>query len=118
MFGYNEYENRSANNVSFRFVTDMYTNIDEYVYEALMEKIEPALIKACDYKMEIRNLVIGTHQIDKTNQINLFFSDEPKHSKRWKAIDEIRNRSGHKYITKANNLHRITGNTHFLERNS
>ena len=90
MFGYNEYENRSANNVSFRFVTDMYTNIDEYVYEALMEKIEPALIKACDYKMEIRNLVIGTHQIDKTNQINLFFSDEPKHSKRWKAIDEIR----------------------------
>ncbi|MEO9884317.1 MAG: hypothetical protein ABJR05_11125 [Balneola sp.] len=117
MFGYNEYENRSANNVSFRFVTNMYTNIDEYVYEALMEKIEPALIKACEYKMEIRNLVIGTHQIDKTNQINLFFSDEPKHSKRWKAIDEIRNRFGHKYITKANSLHRVTGNTHFLERN-
>jgi len=35
----------------------------------------PVILKSADNKMEIRNLVLGTHQIDKTSQMNLFFSD-------------------------------------------
>lgn len=101
----------------FRFITQAHTNIDDYIFNACMEKIMPAIQRAAAQRMEIRNLVIGTHQIDKTNQLNLFFADEEEHIARFKAVDEIKNRFGHHYITKANTLFRVKGNTHFLARN-
>lgn len=104
--------------ISFRFVTKAHTNIDDYVYEACMEKIGPAIEKVCAHGMEIRNLVIGTHEIDKTNQLNVFFQDDEEKVARVKAMDEIKNRFGQKYITRANTLLRVQGNTHFLERNT
>jgi DNA polymerase IV len=103
--------------VSFRFITSAHTNIDDYVFRACMEKVMPLIEKAVEKQIEIRNLVLATHQIDKTRQMNLFFSDEKEHVARCRAIDEIRNRFGHQYITRANTLHRVKGNRHFLERN-
>lgn len=82
-----------------------------------MEKVMPVIEKAAEKNLKIRNLVLGTHQIDKTNQMNLYFSDEEEHVARYKAIDEIKNPFGHRFITKANTLERVMGNTHFLERN-
>jgi DNA polymerase IV len=87
------------------------------VFSACIEKVMPLIEKSVEKGIQIRNLVLGTHQIDKTNQMNLFFSDEEEHTARYKAIDEIKNRFGHQYITKASTLHRVKGNTHFLERN-
>lgn len=101
----------------FRFITPAHTNIDDYVFNACMEKVMPVIEQSARRNLEIRNLVIGTHQIDKTNQLNLFFSDEEEHIARFRAIDQIKNRFGHNYITKANTLFRVRGNTHFLERN-
>lgn len=37
--------------------------------------------------------------------MNLFFDDEQEHVARYKAVDEIKNRFGHEFITKANTLH-------------
>ncbi|HBQ61697.1 MAG TPA: hypothetical protein DD671_19325, partial [Balneolaceae bacterium] len=62
--------------VGFRFVTQAHTNIDDYVYEALMEKIEPALRQICEQGIEVRNLWLGTKEIDKTDQLNVFFQDD------------------------------------------
>ena len=114
MFGFNDPDRPG---VGFRFITDGHTNIDDYVYAALMDKVEPAIRAAGQNGIEIRNIGLGTHNIDNTSQMNLFFSDESEHQARYKAIDEIKNRFGHKYITKASTLHRVEGNTHFLERN-
>lgn len=114
MFGYN---NPNQPGVGFRFVTQAHTDIDEYVYESLMETIAPALQKACENGIEIRNLWLGTSEIDKTQQLNVFFQDDEEKVARTKAVDEIKNRFGPKYITRANTLTRVKGNTHFLERN-
>lgn len=114
MFGYNDPNQKG---VGFRFVTQAHTNIDEYVYQSLMDKIAPALQKACENGIEIRNLWLGTSEIDKTQQLNVFFQDDEEKVARTKAVDEIKNRFGPKYITRANTLTRVKGNTHFLERN-
>lgn len=114
MFSFND---PNSPGVGFRFVTQAHTSIDDYVYTSLMEKVEPAIQKACDNGIQIRSIGLGTHKIDKTNQLNVFFQDDEDKVARTKAIDEIKNRFGHKYITKANALFRVEGNTHFLERN-
>ncbi len=115
MFGFNEPDKPG---VGFRFVTPAHTNIDEYVYQGCMDSIGSAIKKACAHGLEIRNLWLGTKEIDKSQQLNVFFQDEAEKAARIKAMDEIKNRFGPKYITKANTLHRVEGNTHFLERNN
>jgi DNA polymerase-4 len=114
VIGFNEQDKPG---VGFHFVTSAHTNIDDYVYQSLMEKIEPTLKKICEHNIEVRNLMLGTHEIDKTNQLNVFFQDDKDKTARIKAMDEIKNRFGQQYITKANTLYRVKGNTHFLERN-
>lgn len=103
--------------VGFRFVTDAWTNIDDYVYQACMERVMPVIERACAAGIEVRQIMLSTHKIDTTNQMSLFFQEEEKLLARYRAIDEIKNRFGQKYITKANTLTRVMGKTHFLERN-
>jgi DNA polymerase-4 len=114
MFGFNK---QDLSGVGFRFVTEAYTNIDDYIYQACMDKIEPAIVKACTHGIEIRNIALHPHDTDKTQQLNAFFQDEEEKVAQVKAMDEIKNRFGQKYITMANTLYRVEGNTHFLERN-
>ncbi len=50
------------------------------------------------------------------------FQNEAEKAAHTQAVDHIKNRFGHQYIghqyiTKANALMRVEGNTHFLERN-
>lgn len=115
MFGFNDPDKPG---VRFRFVTKAHTNIDDYVYIMLMDKIETVIHKACENELEIRNICLGTHKIDKTNQLNVFFQDDEDKVARIKAVDKVKNQFGPKIITKANTLHRVEGNTHFLERNA
>ncbi|MEX0648060.1 MAG: DNA polymerase IV [Balneolaceae bacterium] len=103
--------------LGFRFLTDAFTNIDDYVFSACTDTVMPVINKACREGVEIRSLVLGTHKIDKTSQMNLFFGDEPEHTARLQAVDEIKNRFGRNYITRANTMTRVEGNTHFLGRN-
>lgn len=115
MIGFNK---QGKSGVGFRFVTAAHTNIDDYVYQACMAEILPIIEQVCRNGQEIRNIALGTHNIDKTNQLNVFFQDEEEKTARIKAMDEIKNRFGHQYITKGNTLLRVTGNTHFLGRNA
>lgn len=111
------FEKMEVPDAGFRFITEGFTNIDDYIFRACMEKVMPIFERAITQKLEVRSLIIGTHEIDKTSQMNLFFRDEEEQVARFKAVDEIKNRFGHGYITKANTLLRVEGNTHFLERN-
>jgi hypothetical protein len=52
----------------------------------------------------------------KIQQLNVFSRATRKKAARIKAIDQIKNRFGQKYITKANTLERVEGNKHFLGR--
>ena len=113
-FGFNQVEKTG---VSFRFTTPAYTNIDDYVYQCCIEAIEPLLAETLKRGKEIRNIVIGTHGIDKSSQMNLFFQDEADLTSKCEAIDQIKNRYGYRAITTASALHRVKGNTHFVERN-
>lgn len=115
MFGFND-PNKAG--VGFRFVTDAYTNVDQHVFEACMNKVLPALTVACNHGVEIRNLMIGTKEIDKTQQMNLFYVDEADALDRLQAMDVINNKYGKRSVVKAHTLHRVTGKTHFLERNA
>lgn len=115
MFGFNE---QGKSGVGFRFVTPAHTNIDDYVYQACMDAILPSIEQACRNGQEIRNIVLGTHDIDKTSQLNVFFQDDEEKAARIQAMDQIKNRFGQQYITRGNTLHRVTGNTHFLSRNA
>ena len=115
MFGYNK---QGAGGVGFRFVTDGYTNIDDYIYKACMDKVEPAIQKACEQGIEIRNIAIYPDQIDKSSQMDVFFQEDEELKAQIKAMDEIKNRFGQEYICKGNTLLRVEGNTHFLERNN
>jgi len=112
-----QYKDSVKPGVGFRFVTPAHTSIDDYVYSELMNQIEPVLQKASRNDIEIRNICLGTHKIDKTNQLNVFFQEDEDKIERIKAMDEIKNRFGPKMITKANTLERVRGNTHFLDRN-
>lgn len=114
-FGFN---NTDLPNVGFRFVTPGYTNIDEVISEACWERVGPAIHKASEEGMEIRNIILGTHQIDKTRQMNIFYQDEAEQVARYEAIDEVNNRFGKGTLVAASTMHRVEGNTHFLERNS
>ncbi len=111
------YEKREQPSVGFRFVTQAYTNIDHYVLKACLGTVLPALAASAERGLEIRNIILGTHQIDKTNQMNLFFEDEAMQVSRFNAMDEIKNRFGYDLIKTANTMIRVEGNTHFLERN-
>lgn len=42
-------------------------------------KINLSIGHVTSRNMEIRNIIIGTHQINITCQMNLFFTDEPEH---------------------------------------
>jgi DNA polymerase-4 len=113
MFGFNSTDQPG---VGFKFGIDGYTNIDKVVFESCMSRILPAIEGASRANMEIRNIIIGTKEIDKTEQLNLFFSEEARELERFKAIDQINNRYGKGTLTKAHTLLRVQGNTHFLER--
>jgi|GEM_PF-2545675 hypothetical protein len=65
---------------------------------------EPAITKACDHGIENRSFMLGTHQIDKTNQSTVFFQNDEDKATRLKVMDKIKNRFKQKYITKGNTL--------------
>src|SRR5690625_3745867 len=77
-------------------VTSALTNIDDYVYEACMETVMPAIERACEADIEVRQIMLSTHKKDTTNQMSLSFQEEEKLLARYRGIDAIKNRFGQK----------------------
>ena len=113
--GYFGFNNPDEGGVPFRFVTDAYTNVDDVVFSECMRVVEPMLKSVVAHK-EVRNIVLGTHNIDKSSQLNLFAREEPRLRSKFAAVDQIKNRFGHQYIQSAGAMHRVQGQTHFVER--
>lgn len=101
----------------FKCLTPGYTNIDDVVYQYCMKHVETAIELACREHREVRNIMLGTIKIDKTDQMNIFYQEEPHQIARFTAVDDINNRYGKGTLIKANTLNRTPGKTHFIERN-
>lgn len=102
--------------ISFKFTLGGFTNSDTIVFDACMERILPDLERFCKTGAKIRNIIIGTKEIDKTRQLDMFFERNPDELSRLEAIDRINNAYGKRMVTYARTLLRVQGNTHFLER--
>lgn len=113
LIGFNSQNHKG---IPFRFITEATTNIDDTIFNACMQAIDPLLRGVLRSKHEIRNLVLWCGHPDKSEQLNLFYQEESRNRKKYQAIDAIRNRFGHRFITMASTLNRVPGQTHFLER--
>lgn len=110
------FEGADLPDISFKFALEGYTNADKPVFDACIARIFPVIKAACEAGREFRNIILGTREIDKTEQLNMFFRPDPDQAERLKAMDRINNAYGRGTITKAHTLVRVQGNTHFAER--
>ncbi len=113
LYGFNKIDKPGIN---FKFTMGGFTNSDKVIFDACMERILPDLKRYCEAGIQIRNIIIGTKEIDKTGQLDMFFKHNPDEMSRLEAIDRINNAYGKRTVTHAHTLLRVQGNTHFLER--
>jgi DNA polymerase-4 len=113
MIGFNKPDQPS---VGFSFETPTATNIDDLLYTACLQQVQPLIRAALRAGREIRNLGLWCSKPQISNQLNLFFQEEGHHLRKYQAVDTIRNRFGHRFITLASAMNRVPGQTHFLER--
>jgi DNA polymerase-4 len=114
--GYIGFNRPQEPGIGFRFTTLANTNVDDMIYPNCIAAIRPMISGAIRAGREIRNLVFWCGNLDHSSQLNLFYQEESKYSQKYKAVDAIRNRFGHDMITIASAMHRVKGQTHFLER--
>jgi len=115
---YIRFQDETWNGVSFAFTTPGYTNLDEYVLKACLEKGEPLIKRFLHEGHLIRGIGIHTIDLDETNQLELFFSEDEKLHRLYYAQDKINNRFGLDTIIQASLKYDVPGKTHFLERST
>lgn len=114
--GYIGFNNPNHPGLGFRFGTGVATNIDDVIYAECLKTVLPIIRGAVRSGRELRNIMLWCGQLDKSSQLNLFFQEEGRHANKYRAVDTIRNRFGHRFITLAAAMERVPGQTHFLER--
>lgn len=102
--------------VSFKFTTEGYTNLDEYIIEAAWEEALPLITRFLLEGHRIRGIGLSTIKLDHTNQIDLFFQEDDRLYNRYKAVDLINNTFGFNTILPAADTLDVKGKTHFLDR--
>ncbi len=103
--------------INFAFNTDGYTNLDDYVARACLSKGMPLVRRFLGEGHTIRGVGLHTVDLDATNQLELFFSEDEKVRNLYYAQDKINNRYGLDTIMQASLKYDVPGQTHFLERN-
>lgn len=115
-FCYLRIQDSSNKGISFRFNTDGYTNLDNYVFYECMRKAAPRIRGLFKGGHTLRGIGIGTVKHDHSGQKELFFQED-EHQRRFCLVqDAINNHYGKKMIGKASVLDSVQGKTHFLER--
>lgn len=98
------------------FITDGYTNLDDYVLAKCLP-IAGNLMKAALRRGE-RFRGVGIHTIEMThsNQVELFFQENMDIRRLYQAVDLVNNTYGKNTIDRAASLNAVPGKTHFVER--
>lgn len=98
------------------FVTDGYTNLDDYVLRKCLP-IAMNLMKGALMRGErFRGVGIHTIEMAHTDQIELFFQEDDGIRQLYTAVDLVNNVYGKNTIDRAASLCAVPGKTHFVER--
>ncbi|SMO78796.1 DNA polymerase Y family protein [Fodinibius sediminis] len=100
----------------FRFNTAGRTNLDDYIYRACMKQARPRMARLLANGFALRGVGLGTLELDRSHQQELFFSENKKMRQFYLAQDAINNEYGKGTIQKASMKYGVEGKTHFLER--
>lgn len=116
--GYIRFQDETWKGVSFSFITQGYTNLNDYILDACLETALPLLKRFLGEGNRIRGIGLHTVEMDESNQLDLFFHEDDKLKRRYMAIDAINNRYGLNTIVPASQRYDVPGKTHFLDRNN
>ena len=114
--GYLRLQCREHSGISFRFNTDGYTNLDDYIFYECIRKAGPRIDALLKTGYKLRGIGLGTLHLDGTGQRELFFQEDEKKRRVALVQDAINNRHRPGTIQKAALLDTVPGKTHFLDR--
>ncbi|GAA5521145.1 DNA polymerase IV [Aliifodinibius salicampi] len=115
-FCYLRIQDSSNKGLSFRFNTEGFTNLDDYVFYECMKKAAPRIKGLLKGGHTLRGIGVGTVKHDHSGQQELFFREDNRKRRFCLVQDAINNHYGQQMIQKASVLDSVPGKTHFLDR--
>lgn len=115
-YGYLRIQDATHKGLSFRFNTDGYTNLDDYIFYECMRKATPRIRHLLDSGQTLRGIGLGTLKLDGTLQQELFFEEDEERRRLCLVQDAINNRYSKGTAVKASAMEGAPGKTHFLSR--
>lgn len=115
-YGYLRIQDSEHRGHSFRFSTDGYTNLDDYIFYECMRQAEPRIRQLLDSGETLRGIGLGTLKLDGTLQQELFFREDEARRRLCLVRDAINNRYSKGTMIRASALGGVPGKTHFLSR--
>lgn len=115
-YAYLRIQDAGHKGMSFMFNTEGKTNLDDYVFYECIKTARPLIKKILDQGDALRGIGIGTLDLAQSDQLELFFTEEPQRREFYLAQDAVNNKFGKMTLYKAAQLCDVGGKTHFLER--
>ena len=115
-FGYLRIQSSQHKGLSFRFNTEGYTALDDYVFYECMRKARPRIRRLLDHGYTLRGIGLGTLGLDGSGQQELFFREDERLRHVCLARDAVNNRFEPGTVVKASAMDAVPGKTHFLDR--
>lgn len=110
------YQEAHWEGVSFAFTTSGFTNLDDYVLKACLPKAIKLINSAVQKGIKIRGIGLHTIEMQQTEQLEIFFTEEERMRHLYRAADCLNNCYGPDTIAKAAIHESVKGNTHFVNR--
>jgi DNA polymerase-4 len=102
--------------ISFAFTTEGFTNLDDYVLNACLEKAIELTRSAIRKGIKIRGIGLHTVEMQQTEQLEIFFQEKENVRHLYRATDCLNNCYGPDTVAKAAIHESVKGNTHFVNR--
>ncbi|HLR25065.1 MAG TPA: DNA polymerase IV [Fodinibius sp.] len=115
-FGNVRFQGQQKEGFSFTFRAPGLTNLDAYVLRNCLQKVLPMLCYYKDRGKQFRAIILGTTELNMTTQTELFFRENPKIRRMYRAMDYLNNRFGLATIDHGISKLDVKGHTHFKER--
>jgi len=110
------YQEAHWEGVSFAFTTSGFTNLDDYVLKACLPQAMKLINSAVQKGIKIRGIGLHTIEMQQTEQLEIFFTEEDKMRHLYRAADCLNNCYGPDTVAKAAIHESVKGNTHFVNR--
>ncbi len=110
------YQDVKWDGVTFVFNTPGYTNLDDYVLEACLPRAMRLVEQALRSEHKIRGIGLHTIEMLRTDQMELFFQEDERIQRLWRAADCVNNTYGTNTLVQAAVKNSVPGKTHFVSR--